>query len=88
MEHLTETQLNEYLDGILDASSQAFLDAHLSGCTDCQERLASLQAVFQALATLPEETMKQDLTSSVLQALPRRLLRPGLAAGIRNSGRD
>ena len=71
MEHLAETQFNEYLDGILDASSQASLEAHLSGCADCQERLASMQAVFQALATLPEETMKQDLTSSVLQALPR-----------------
>jgi hypothetical protein len=73
MKHITKTQLNEYLDGALEAPAQASLEAHLSDCTDCQARLASLQAVFKALAALPEVTPKFDLTSSVLKVLPDSL---------------
>jgi predicted anti-sigma-YlaC factor YlaD len=71
MEHLTETQLNEYLDGLMESPEQVRMEAHLSGCADCRARLASLQTVYRALAALPEETPTRDLTSSVLQALPR-----------------
>ena len=73
MKHLTETQLNEYLDDVLDSTARAHMDAHLSDCADCRDRLASLQAVFQALASLPEETLGRDLTPPVLNGLPRSL---------------
>jgi hypothetical protein len=72
MKHLTETQLNECLDLALESSEQARVAAHLSDCADCQARLASLQAIFQTLAALPEETPGRDLTPAVLQNLPRR----------------
>ena len=71
MEHLTETQLNEYLDGLMEAPEQVRVQAHLSSCANCQENLAGLQTVFQALAALPEETLKRDLTPSVLPGLRR-----------------
>jgi len=70
MKHMTETQLNEYLDGALEASQQALMQVHLSDCAVCRARLVSLQTVFEALAALPEETSERDLTPSVLQALP------------------
>jgi Putative zinc-finger len=76
MKHPTETQLNEYLDGALESPAKARLDAHLSGCAECRARLASLQVVFRALASLSEETPGRDMTLPVLQSLPRR--RPGL----------
>ena len=72
MEHLTEDQLNEYLDNALEATIQERMAKHLSGCADCRARLASLQTVFQALAALPEEKPGCDLTPSVLRALPRK----------------
>ena len=72
MKHLTETQLNEYLDDVLDSTARAHMDAHLSDCADCRDRLASLQAVFQTLTSLPEETPGRDLTPFVMQSLPRR----------------
>ncbi len=72
MEHLTETQLNEYLDGLMEAPIQAAVDAHLADCADCRERLASFQTVFQALDALPEEIPARDLTPSIIHALPRR----------------
>jgi hypothetical protein len=77
MNHLTETQLNEYLDSLMDAPAQTALQVHIAGCAECRERLAALQAVFQALSTLPEETPMQDLTPSILQALPNGSARLG-----------
>jgi hypothetical protein len=71
MKHPTETELNEYLDGALKSSAQARIEAHLSDCAHCRARQASLQAIFQTLAALPEETPGRDLTPSVLRALPR-----------------
>ena len=70
MKHLTETQLNEYLDNALTTPAQVRLDVHLSDCMECRARLDFLQTIFQALAALPEQTPSCDLTPSVLQALP------------------
>jgi hypothetical protein len=71
MKHLTENQLNQYLDGLMEASAQTTLRAHLSNCADCRDRLAALQTVVQALAMLPEELPGNDLTPSILRTLPR-----------------
>ena len=72
MNHLTENQLNEYLDGLMEASALAACEAHLSDCADCQGRLAVLQSVFQALAALPEANPQRDLAASVLKNLSER----------------
>jgi hypothetical protein len=69
MEHLTETQLNEYLDGLTDAHLQERMQAHLSDCGNCRGRLANLQAVFQALDALPEVTLESDLSPFVIESL-------------------
>ena len=72
MEHLTETQLNEYLDNLMEATALARAQIHLAGCSDCRQRLSNLQTVFQALDALPEEIPARDLTPSIIHALPRR----------------
>jgi hypothetical protein len=77
MEHLTEAQLNEYLDNLLEATALARTQAHLADCADCRERLASLLTVFQTLEALPEELPAHDLTPSILKALPRGSSLPG-----------
>jgi hypothetical protein len=77
MEHLTEAQLNEYLDNQLEGTALAHAQAHLDECADCRERLASLQTVFQTLDALPEEIPAHDLTPSILNALPQRSSLPG-----------
>ena len=70
MNHPTETQLNEYIDNVLEAATQARISVHLTTCADCRGRLASLETVFQALGALPEEKLMRDLTPAVLHALP------------------
>lgn len=71
MNHLTEDQLNEYLDGLLEAQLHEQMQAHLSDCAACRAKLASLQTVFKALAGLPELTPEHNLTPSVLKILPK-----------------
>jgi hypothetical protein len=76
MKHLTEAQLNEYLDGELGTRAQQAAEAHLAGCTACRKALADLATVATALACLPEEALERDLAAPVLDRLPRP--RPGI----------
>ncbi|HTX91093.1 MAG TPA: zf-HC2 domain-containing protein [Anaerolineales bacterium] len=67
MNHLTETQLNEYLDDTLSAARRTQVEAHLSTCAACRAELKALRGVFQALAALPEASLPRDLTPSVIR---------------------
>ncbi len=62
--HLSDEQLNEILDGRLNAP-------HLDSCNDCQTRLADLRALFVALESLPEKNSPRNLTASILARLPQ-----------------
>jgi anti-sigma factor RsiW len=77
MNHLTETQINEYLDNALSTSEQRFIDRHLSGCTDCRSRMEALQSLFQTLDALPDGSLNRDLTPLVLNSLPEQKNRLG-----------
>jgi anti-sigma factor RsiW len=66
MAHLTEEQLNLYLDGALLPQEQAAVEAHLAGCATCQTELELLQTLFVALDALPHDPLMIDLTSEVL----------------------
>jgi anti-sigma factor RsiW len=86
-DHLTDEQLNEYLDGALEAGARARAAAHLSACADCAQRLRAWQAVFAQLDGLPEAPLARDLSVAVVAALqtptpfrPRPLLRLAFAA--------
>ena len=72
MTHLTDDQLNEYLDAALPDSARRSFEAHLEGCDQCQERLEALQYIFIGLASLPEARPSGDLTAAVLARLPQR----------------
>ncbi|MBI3177658.1 MAG: hypothetical protein HYZ35_06680, partial [Chloroflexi bacterium] len=69
-EHLTDAQLNEFLDGLADASTRR----HARTCTECRARLENLRVVFKALESLPDARLPQDLTASILARLPNRRL--------------
>jgi len=77
MNHLTETQLNEYLDGELDAPARAVADEHLSACDSCRRSLADIETATSLLTSLPDEPLAHNLAPSVLANLPR----PRLALG-------
>ena len=54
--------MTAYLDGVLDRSDRARLDAHLADCPHCTEYLAQLRVTIDVLGRvepddLPEETV-------------------------------
>jgi anti-sigma factor RsiW len=69
MSHLTEEQLNLYLDNELSTSECAAVEAHLVGCDVCRAELASLQALFTALDAWQPDALAADLTPVVLHAV-------------------
>jgi len=76
--HLTETQLNEYLDQAMEEGERPGVEEHLATCDQCQVRLKALKTVFLVLEELPEVTPTRDLTSSVLAGLPVEKREPAL----------
>lgn len=69
MSHLTEEQLNLYLDDELSLVERAAVETHLAGCEACRNELASLQALFIALDALQPEALAADLTPAVLRGM-------------------
>ncbi|HEY2979882.1 MAG TPA: zf-HC2 domain-containing protein [Anaerolineales bacterium] len=67
--HLSDEQLNEYLDQALTAEARAAAVAHLAACADCSARLTALQGLFAAIESLPEQALSRDLGGSVVHAL-------------------
>jgi hypothetical protein len=67
--------LSPYMDGELDASDRARLDAHMTSCAECRATLIGLQATVADLRTLPEPApTPQD--SWALRAAIRRARSP------------
>ncbi len=71
MNHITDSQLNEYLDQVLDEALREQCDLHFASCADCRTRLEELNGLYADLAGLHEIELPQDLTASVLDRLPQ-----------------
>ena len=56
--HLTDEQLNEYLDH--ETSDQAQIESHLAVCADCARRLRELEALFSEIESLPDVPMSLE----------------------------
>ena len=75
--HLTDEQLNEYLDH--ETSEQVQIETHLAACAECAARLTALQTLFAEIESLPKLELTQSLaarfapTPSLPQQLPRWL---------------
>ncbi len=77
--HLSEQQLNEYLDGALAGRDPAWIETHLAGCAACRSLVEERRQLFVRLSSLAEERVPHDLTASVLSRIhPRRPLWQGV----------
>lgn len=59
--HLTEEQLNEYLDEA--TTERTHIESHLSSCDECAGRLSTLQNLFTELDSLPELELTRNLAA-------------------------
>lgn len=71
--HLTDEQLNEYLDN--ETANRAEIGSHLDSCDECAARLSALQTLFADLDSLPEVTLPRDIAA---RFRPRPSLAPQL----------
>ena len=71
--HLTNEQLNEYIDN--ETANRAEIETHLDSCGECAARLSTLQTLFADLDSLPEVTLSRDLAA---RFRPRPNLAPQL----------
>ncbi|MBI3162936.1 MAG: hypothetical protein HYZ23_10510 [Chloroflexi bacterium] len=62
--HLTDDQLNEYLDH--ESTERAQIESHLDSCDECAARLSARQAVFTELDSLPEAALSRNLSEAFL----------------------
>ena len=71
--HLTDDQLNEYLDEA--TTERAQIEAHLSSCDECAARLSTLQNLFIELDSLPELELTKSLAApfTLRPSLPAQL---------------
>lgn len=59
--HLTDDQLNEYLDN--EIADRAHIVSHLVSCANCAARLTALQALFAELDSLPDVELTHSLAA-------------------------
>lgn len=78
--HLTEEQLNEYLDEATNERAQ--IESHLSSCDECAARLSTLQDLFAELESLPELVLTRDLSEAPPWGAAPFAPRPSLPAQI------
>jgi len=71
--HLTDEQLNEYLDN--ESNERLIIEMHLDSCGECAARLSALQALFTDVESLPEIALTKNLAA---RFVPNRSLIPQL----------
>jgi len=59
--HLTDEQLNEYLDNETNEREQ--IELHLHSCNECNARFSDLQNLFLELDSLPDLQLTRDLST-------------------------
>ena len=71
--HLTDDQLNEYLDEV--TTERAVIKSHLDSCDECAARLSTLQNVFTELDSLPELALTRNFAApfTLRPSLPAQL---------------
>ncbi len=71
--HLTDEQLNEYLDH--ESSDRAQIESHLSTCADCAGRLSEMEVLFSEIESLPELAISPEFSArfTPIRSEPARL---------------
>lgn len=78
MRHITQQQLNAYVDGALGEHEHREVGAHLESCDECRDALAELMSLVAELGGLPREGRPaRDLWSGIAErTVERRLVTP------------
>jgi Putative zinc-finger len=75
-DHLNDQTLNEFLDGALSSRALAAAQQHLKDCEVCARRLGEISDIFAMLEGLPEDPLRRDLSSGIVEAIRMREASP------------
>jgi len=77
MEHLTELQLNDYIDDVLDPLEHARCAAHLAQCSSCQGDVDALRSTVADVHSLPAGVApRRDLLGGIHAAIDAGQVKP------------
>lgn len=79
MTHEETEALSAYIDGALEASERARVEAHLSVCPDCSDRKDAIERVVATLASIPDVSPTADESRAIRRALEEATTSPRLA---------
>ncbi len=68
--HLTDQDIQDYLDGNLSHSSRVFAEAHLETCEFCRETLKQYQSLYVGLKQDQGFDLPRSFAKSVVAKLP------------------
>ena len=68
--HLTDEEIQDYLDGNLSHQKRIFLEAHLKTCDSCQAALKQYQSLYVGLKQDQVFDLPKSFAKSVIARLP------------------
>lgn len=73
--HLTETQINDYLDDAGDGAERSAIEQHLEACARCRADIEALRAVVRRVGELPAAIQpERDLRADIWREVDRPTL--------------
>lgn len=73
--HLTETQINDFVDGTLNADELSHVHAHVTSCAQCRQEVDVLRALLARVGQLPTSIHPaRDLRPQMWAQTDRRTL--------------
>jgi predicted anti-sigma-YlaC factor YlaD len=72
MRHLSEIEIQKYLDRELTREEEIFINKHISGCHVCRKKLSEYREIYQILNQPPEIDLPADFTEKVLAQIPEQ----------------
>ncbi len=70
LRHLTDDEIQEYLDGNLSPQDASLFETHLKSCPHCHESLRQYQSLYIGLTNDRGFNLSKNFTESVISRLP------------------
>ena len=74
MEHINETEWNEYLAGVCGDERRVWIDEHVKSCPECRKTYESVSDLEQALSKWQVDASGHDVSLRVTQAVAKESL--------------
>jgi len=75
MSHLTETQVNKYIDGETEISETGMIEEHAADCPACRKMIEGHKQVHGSLFSMKESAAPLGVTEKIMRQIERSLKR-------------